>query len=230
MNESDWQPVAERYVKVEDARLARLFPAAIELIRAENTQSMLDYGCGDGIFADQCLTAGIPNVSVFDPTPRMRELADARLKRWGSRVKSFSDPGELPNDEFGVATFMAVWMCLRSRDECITTLTRIRNCLQTGGLLIASVTHPCFRDRRFSTFRTSFKMENYAQEGRPFQVTMFDGENECEFTDYHWSLGEMSRQLRDARFVVEELVEIPDVEINQSPRVFPWLVFCARRM
>jgi SAM-dependent methyltransferase len=131
----------------------------------------------------------------------------------------------LASSSFDVVTLNAVWMCLSSEEECLRVLKEIHRLLKAGGHLIASVTHPCFRDRSFSTYRTDFDMRNYLKDGSPFQVRMEDGTNGVEINDTHWSLGAMSRQLKQSGFVDTGFLELGDGQDLAAGS--PWLIITA---
>jgi len=229
MSKAEWKRIADQYTRIADARITRVFPPVVRTLLANGMSRVLDYGCGDGRFAALALQAGIPNVVLFDPVPRMRALAAESVKPWNGQAQVIDRDDEIGAGTFDAVVWNAVWMCLPSRQECIEGLKRANTALRPGGLFIASVTHPCFRDRQFATFRTSFDMDNYAREGQPFQVTMFDAQNVVHFTDYHWSLAEMSRQLHEAGLSLIELTEVSDLDEAPWPRGVPWLILVARR-
>lgn len=228
MKSSDWNSIATHYSRVSDARLVRVFPEAVRLLQKRNCASLLDYGAGDGRFVEAWLEATNGTAVVYDPASEMRRMARSRLSRFGLRARVVASLEEV-SSRFDAVTFNAVWMCLQDRAACMSCLHKASALLEDHGIFIASVTHPCFRDRQFSTFRTSFSMENYAIEGSPFQVSMFDGDHAIEFVDYHWSLGEMFRQLHEADFSTTGFIELPDIDDTPWPRSFPWLVLEAKK-
>jgi len=228
MNPTDWNSIASRYSTIVDTRLVRVFPEAVRLLRDLGCSSLLDYGAGDGRFVEAWLDSSGGFAVAYDPAPEMRRMATSRLSRFVGRANVVGELRGLDH-RFDALTFHAVWMCLPKRDICMNCLRKANQLLQDRGTFIASVTHPCFRDRQFATFRTSFDMDNYGSEGSPFEVSMFDGERVIEFTDYHWSLAEMSRQLRDSGFAITDLLELPDLEETPWPRSFPWLIIVAKK-
>jgi len=229
MKPTDWNSIASQYSTIADARLVRVFPEAVRLLLDRGCSSLLDYGAGDGRFVEAWLDSNGGSAVAYDPAPEMRRMATSRLTRFLHRANVVGDLEGL-DGRFDAVTFHAVWMCLKDRSVCMSCLHKAKQVLRDRGAFIASVTHPCFRDKQFATFRTSFAMENYGTEGAAFQVSMFDGERVIEFVDHHWSLGEMSRQLHDSGFAITELLELPDVEDAPWPRSFPWLIFVAEKV
>lgn len=229
MSKFDWNSIAAQYATVRDARLVRVFPEALRVLRAEGCARLLDYGGGDGRFAASWLSEANGTVVVFDPAPEMRKMASEALSPFGARARVVERTDHLEGT-FDAVTLHAVWMCLSTRDACVRCLAECQRLLAPNGVLVASVTHPCFRDRQFATFRTSFDMNDYGREGTPFHVSMFDGEHVIDFTDYHWSLAEMTRQLKETGFGISQMIELSDVDESPWPRSFPWLVIVARRL
>lgn len=229
MSQAEWKRIAEQYSRIADARISRVFPEIVRLLLDSNAARVLDYGCGDGRFAALALQAGIPEMVLFDPVEKMRTLASTAIAPWNGQARVIERNDQTEKQGFDAVVWNAVWMCLPSRRECIECLLESVRSLRPGGVFIASVTHPCFRDRQFATFRTSFDMDSYYREGQPFQVTMFDSHNVVQFTDYHWSLGEMTRQLREAGLQLVEMKEVSDLDEAPWPRGVPWLILVAKR-
>jgi SAM-dependent methyltransferase len=229
MSSSEWKQIPDQYVRIGDARMSQVYPPVLRTLLSNGTSRLLDYGCGDGRFSAVALQAGMSRVVLYDPSPRMRELATETVRPWGEHASVIERVEQIDVQAFDAVVWNAVWMCMPSRAECIESLKRAHAALRPGRMFVASVTHPCFRDRQFSTYRTSFEMHDYAREGAPFQVTMFDGTNAVHFTDYHWSLSAMSEQLRAAGLSLVQLVEIPDAETTSRTSGVPWLVMVARK-
>ena len=61
------------------------------------------------------------------------------------------------------------------------------------------VTHPCFREESYSSFKTQFENEGYLQDGLSFAVEVFDRDKAVQFVDYHWNLS-MIKQSREVGF------------------------------
>jgi len=132
---------------------------------------------------------------------------------------------------FDFVTFNAVWMCLTSREACLDTLSEIARLLRSNGRLIASVTHPCFRNCKFPNYFTDFSDRDYSSDGTLFNVTIYDGKRELHIVDTHWSLTAMSEQLNESGFVIENLYELPRSTSGSSQHdASLWLVIVARKL
>lgn len=222
----DWEQVADRYCEIEDSRFQTVFPITINILKQLNCQMLLDFGAGDGRFVEEWLTQNPHAKAVaYDPAMEMVHRAQNRLQRFGNRARVVQDLTEV-NELFDAVTFHAVWMCLPTEHDCLNCLRSVHRLLKHDGKFIASVTHPCFRDRQFSTFRTSFDMANYGSKGISFKVTIFDGNKSLTFTDYHWNLSEMSRQLKISGFFIDEIIEVPDIEWKDNP-YYAWMIIIA---
>ena len=213
--------LAGQYVAVEDDRDLTVFPLLRETIRARGASTLLDYGGGDGRFARSCVELSLRRVVTFDPSPQMTALA-ARSTSGLSAVQTTSD---LEYGAFDVVTCNGVWMCWTTDAECIAALSEIHRLLAGGGVLLASVTHPCFRDRAFATYRTDFDPRRYLADGTQFRVRVFDGQREVELEDTHWSLGAMTRQLAASGLSLTTITEVADR--GGAPGA-PWMIVEAR--
>jgi SAM-dependent methyltransferase len=214
--------LAGEYVAVEDDREVTVFPLLRETIRARGARTLLDYGGGDGRFARSCAGLGLLRVVTFDPSPEMNALAATSTTNALRAVQSTSD---LEDGAFDVVTCNGVWMCWTTDADCVAALSEIRRLLAAGGVLLASVTHPCFRDRAFSTYRTDFDPGLYLADGTPFRVRVFDGQREVELEDTHWSLGAMTRQLAASGLSLTTITEVADR--GGAPGA-PWMIVEAR--
>ena len=64
-----------------------------------NAQTVFEYGCGTGRFAERLLEQYVPSTGQYlgiDLSPRMVELAQARLCRFGHRAEVRVTDGSLP--------------------------------------------------------------------------------------------------------------------------------------
>lgn len=225
MSVFSWEESAAQFTRVADSRRSIVFPFVRSRLVALKPREVLDYGGGDGEFAALCASEKSLRITMFDPSLTMRELARQRLQRVPG-VKIEADRAGLPANHFNVVVQIAVWMSLTTEAECLQVLGDASRVMAPGGRLIAAVTHPCFRTKRYSTFSTDFREDDYLNDGTQFTATLFDGQNTVELRDTHWSLGAMSRQLHAAGLAIDELAELPDKP--QAPGV-PWLIILARK-
>lgn len=205
---SDWDSLADEYVRIDDDRKNIVYPTLSRMLENWGVGSVLDYGGGNGEFVEQCSQVVNADYWMYDPSERMRALASRRLENRGD-VTVVDAVGRVPT-EVDVSTMIAVWMGLRSHEDCVEVLRECGSVLSRSGRLAAAVTHPCFRSVEYRTFKTDFDPENYFDVGRQFQVKLDDGERSVTLKDTHWNLASMTSQLKEAGFVIEEIVELRD--------------------
>ncbi|HAB15603.1 MAG TPA: class I SAM-dependent methyltransferase [Verrucomicrobiota bacterium] len=227
MNPEEWSGIGHAFSAISDARRVTVFPRLWKHLQQSAPARLLDYGGGDGLFALEALRWGGQTAVVYDPAPAMLELArrNAAAER---RMQVVESTCQLKEGEFDVVVMNAVWMCLATEEQCVEVLSEIRRLLKPGGEFLASVTHPCFRDRRFATYQTDFPMGRYLEDGASFGVTMSDGEREVRFNDTHWSLSAMTRQMQRAGLQLAGLEELPDMTAGGGEGS-PWLLLFGRR-
>lgn len=227
MKAEDWNAICAEYSVIRDSRRDSAFAAVKERLKCSDAGQgrLLDYGGGDGLFALACAELPFEQITVFDPAPNMCAVA---RKNCGSaaHINVVQSSRGLPDGDFDAITLNAVWMCLSTETECMSVLRDVFRLLKSDGLIIALVTHPCFRDKRFSTYWTDFNMNDYLRDGAQFNVTISDGKNEIQIVDTHWCLSTMSNQLKRAGFVITELFEIPDHPVTDAA---PWLVISGEK-
>ncbi len=109
------------------------------------------------------------------------------------------------------------------RQACFRYLAE-QHRLRCEGRAFIVVTHPCFREESYSSFKTQFNNEDYLQSGASFGVEVFDRDKAIQFVDYHWNLSTMLKQSREVGFRMLALAELPDAP-GDNPRGAPGLCF-----
>lgn len=226
---TDWDSQAESYSRVRESRRETVFTHVRDKLVADEVETLLDFGGGDGQFSAFCASS-IRHVVSYDPAPHMTALARA-VCAGHANVDVVATSQSLRDGSFDAVTLNAVWMCLPTEAECLTCLLEVKRLLRPGGQMVASVTHPCFRDRHFGTYWTDFEMGDYLRDGSRFNVTIDDGQSRFVIRDTHWSLGAMARQVKLAGMVLVDLCELPDApaEGRNMGLGSPWLVITTQR-
>ena len=218
MNVTDWNAIADAYFDMDDPQGRSVLAFIREKLATLQPKRLLDYGGGDGKFAVLCAESlPLQEIVTYDPAPRMTSLARSLCANF-KQIRVTDAIQEIESGIFDVVTFNAVWMCLASREACLDTLKKITRLLRSNGYLVASVTHPCFRTCQFSNYFTDFNNRDYFNDGRFFNVTIYDGKRELHIVDTHWSLTAMSSQLNESGFVIENLYELPRSTNGSSER------------
>ena len=231
MNVTDWNAIADSYSDIDDPQERAVLAFVREKITTLQPKRLLDYGGGDGKFAALCAESlPLQEIVTYDPSPRMTSLARSLCADF-KQICVTEATQAIQSGIFDVVTFNAVWMCLARRDACLNTLSEIARLLRSNGILIASVTHPCFRSCKFSNYFTDFNKRDYFNDGTLFNVTIRNEKHELHIVDTHWSLTAMSSQLNESGFVVEKLYELPRSTSgsNQNDASL-WLVIIARKL
>lgn len=218
------------YIDCGDNRDDVLYPWTRAKVLARKPVKVLDFGCGDARFAvDLAARDTGVKVTAYDRDSRMREQARRRVASGGSvegRVVVCEAPEANWAGAFDVIVTLGVWMCWRTHAECVETLSLLAGSLRRDGVLIAAVTHPCFRDRGFTTYRTDFDVGRYMTHGTPFRVYVGERGKEIVIEDYHWNLEAMFAQAAEAGLALVELKEHSDGKNGELPS---WLSLVLRR-
>jgi SAM-dependent methyltransferase len=229
-------PEAAAYGAVElESRKVSLHPWLRAFVRDRGARRVLDFGAGDGaLFGD----GEVPGEQLwlYEPSAALLDRARARLGDQPG-VAFSAAASELPAGAFDLAVCSLVWMMVPTEAGLRELVRQLHASLAEGGWCLVAVTHPCFRQHRFSTFAAEFAEGSpfdYLREGTPFRVRIEDGASPraSEFTDYHWSLAATVNRLLEGGFRLERLVELGDRPAGGSwhnRHVPPYLVLVCRK-
>jgi SAM-dependent methyltransferase len=199
------------YIDCGDNRDEVLFPWVRETVSAKKPRDVLDFGCGDARFSLQVAHQIQGRVVAYDRDPHMREQARRRIAADGhAAVSVCEEPDSTWDHTFDAICLLGVWMCWRTHAECVDNLGLLARSLKPEGVLVASVTHPCFRDRRFATYRTDFNEAGYMTNGTPFRVFVGQPGKEIVIEDFHWNVEALFTQAHEAGLVITDLKEHAD--------------------
>ena len=197
-----------------------LHPMLADLINEQDPERLLDYGCGDGRIL-QSLNRSI-NIDVHDINEEMLELSKHKS---GNRIDSyFLNRDEIPANAYDAVLLSMVLVCIDNETEYLDVLKKIKtNKTETGRVYIA-VSHPCFRDKKFSNCYTSYSKEQpfkYLNDGEPFDVFIEDEmPPSVAFTDFHWSLSFTLNKISEAGLSVEKVIEPSDDKLSKDQNPF----------
>lgn len=216
------------YTGIHESRMSIVYPFVGRQIRQNQASSVLDFGGGDASFLVDHV-AKTASVAHFDISPAMRQMARSNLADRENAVV-FNKASEIPSDAFDCVVAIAVWMELPSKRVAVNVLRSINRAMKREAKLIAAVTHPCFREESYSSFKTNFSNASYLKSGLPFEATISDGTNEVIFCDFHWNLQDMSMQLAQADMRISGLYELGDApRAGVTTRGSPWLILEATK-
>jgi 2-polyprenyl-3-methyl-5-hydroxy-6-metoxy-1,4-benzoquinol methylase len=202
-----------------------LIPTIMRLVGDIQNKQIIDVGCGSGYLSAKLAAKGAYVVGV-DPSKKMIRIAK---REYGSvpRLKfcNLSIEGYLHSDlhrQFEVAVSNMSLITIPNLDEALRAISSL---LQPRGMFVFNITHPCFWNqyRKYeSPDRFKYHIP-HAQKGS-FTISLDTSGLRSPTTHFHRPLQNYFRSLRDASFVVDELIEpFPTREIEKLyPE--PWKV------
>lgn len=231
------------YVLMVDAhfwvpRLAQLYDALdpvrsdldayVAMVAEFGADTVLDIGCGTGVFACQLVEQGVIVVGV---DPAVASLDVARRKPSADAVRWIAgDATGLPALQVAMVTMTGnVGQVFLSEEEWYATLTAARGALRPGGRLIFETRDPSKRDWEAWTREQSYRRVDIVGVGRVetwvevtevalplvgFRTTfVFDSDGAVMTSDSTLRFrdkDEVAGSLETAGFVVEEIRDAPD--------------------
>jgi ubiquinone/menaquinone biosynthesis C-methylase UbiE len=227
MEKNYWQKKSKEYLDFRHTSLTNIVhPILIKEVEKGGI-NILDFGCADGRVA-KMLPDGF-DISLYDKSVEMMKLAKSNFN--DKTVKAYTKETKLPLNEFDSIICSMVLVCIDNEKEYNDAVVNMNRVLKQGGSTFIVLTHPCFRDKRYSDFFTDFSYEknSYFDEAQPFQVTLFDSDSKTTFTDYHWSLSFTINTFVKNEFSLEKIIEVrddvSDEDCNRSTPPFIILKF-----
>ena len=155
-----YEALAEAYAAMIDTKPHNAYyerPATLSLLPDVEGKTVLDAGCGPGVYAEWLLEHGA-DVVALDVSPKMVALAKQRL---GGGIEVWQADLSKPLPFLASASFDVVLcpLVLEYIKDWSRPLAAFNRVLRTGGYLIVSVTHPLFD-------YTYFKSNNYFETER----------------------------------------------------------------
>lgn len=207
-----WLQNPEHYNSlINESRKTILHPKLAELVSDVENSRILEYGCGDGNLIKLLNTNN--EISIYDISEKAVSIAEMRLK--DLNLKVYRKKSDIPIKYFDIVFFSLVLMTIGSEEVIEKTFNHIGEILKKCGTCIVAITHPCFRQYKFSTFHTSYldkKKFNYLKEGDKFGVILkdLDTKKVVSFFDYHWSLSFTINNIVEANLNIKRMIELPD--------------------
>ena len=172
-------------------------PALLSLLPSLTGLRVLDLGCGPGLYAEHLLTEGAAHVTALDVSPRMIELAAARLsgKNVGIRLADLSEGLPFVPDatiDLCIAPLMIHY--LLHLEQAFAELCRV---LKPGGTFVFSTHHPMNEFPGDSASGVYFDTEPVEQVWGELGTVRF----------YRRPLSDITEALTASGFVIERLIE-----------------------
>lgn len=171
-------------------------PAMLRMLGDVAGRRVLDLGCGAGQLSSALVDAGATVVGI-DVSPAMIDIARSRLD--GSATFSVGDishPLPFDTNSFDLVVASLVMHYLKDWTPVLREVARV---LKPDGVAAFSTHHPTMDWQLASSddyFAKKQFTETWTKGGKPFEVTA-----------WRRPLAEMSREIRDAGFVIEALHE-----------------------
>jgi 2-polyprenyl-3-methyl-5-hydroxy-6-metoxy-1,4-benzoquinol methylase len=196
-----------------------LIPAMLALIPEKCAEFALDAGCGVGFFTNILADHAIKTVGV-DSSAGSIEIASANFGTRATFVCSTLENHAQTNQ--AVYDLAIANMVLMDVLDLGLFLASVHRTLRPEGVLVFSITHPCFWPRYYGYEQE--KWYRYDKEliiESPFRITN-DPNLPLSSTHIHRPLQAYITSLTQAGFEIEKLYEpmpSPDVEVHYP---FPW--------
>ena len=221
MKDKIWTRSPIKFANVtNDNRHFILHPRIAELVHEYEAKRILDHGCGDGVM--NLLINDTIEIGLHDINKEIVNVASKNLESYKHNI--YYNRNDIPNAYFDVAISSNVLMTIDNEPEYVNVLLDLKNSVKpNSGRVIIGITHPCFRQYDFSTFKTEFtngRSFNYFEEGKKFTVYLKKDNKKnneyIEFCDFHYSISYTVNKALSLGLLLEKMIELPDRSIDQN--------------
>ncbi len=189
-----------------------VLPAALKLLSLNESDSLLDLGCGQGVMARH-----LPESVEYQGIDSSQELISAarrltRRKNVHFDVGDVLKPLPLEKKDFDRACFI---LSLQNMEKPDAAIANAGKHLKIGGQLLIFLNHPCFRIPRQSGWgideqaKLQYRRMNvYMSEQKiPIQTSPGKGEKSAVTYSYHFPLSSYAKWLNLEGFSIERIDE-----------------------
>ena len=214
-SKTSWQSVTPWYNKIVGTEghyyhEHTVLPNSVRLLNLQSSSSLVDLGCGQGI-----LSRAIPQISAYlglDAAPGL--IAEAKKKNRRSSyhfaVHDVTKPYNT-DKKFSHASFILSLQNMNSAESAIKNAALL---LETNGILLLVLNHPCFRIPRQSGWgidektKQQYRWINRYASALKIPIQMNPGKHASKVTwSFHHSLQEYMNTLMQAGFALTNLEE-----------------------
>lgn len=207
---------AKKYGMTKGKRLLLSPAIARNLPRAKNKSSkFLDVACGNGDFYNLSEQNGY-QYHGFDISKDMLDIARSKYPLGLYQTADARNFTKLYKEKFDVVLVSMLFPSIDSRQSIVKILKNCKIVLKEGGVIILGVTHPCF-DHYMQKFlfergdvETSFN--GYFDSGNKFKMHQYINDEEFIFRDYHWTLADYIKSIKEAGLNINSLDECKSAE------------------
>ena len=224
---ASWEKSADWYDGVIGEHGSELYrsvviPGALDLLRPQAGEQILDLGCGQGVFSRALATKG-SNVTGVDVSPSLIERAKTYQARGTIRylVRDAAKIRDL--GPFDAASAILSLQNMPHLDEVCLSCAAV---LKPGGRMLWVMNHPCFRIPRSTSWgfdedvmRQYRRLDAYASP-MSIPIIMHPGQRDSETTlSFHLSLTDLLGKAFTAGLVLAGLQEwVSDKQSEPGPR------------
>jgi len=226
-----WEQIAAGWAErvrtgTDHNRVHLLDPATLQLLGDVSGKRILDAGCGEGRFARMMAQRGA-KITAVDLSAKMIELAreEERIRPLGIRYyeADMADLSCLASGEFDLAV---AYLSLFDVKDYESAIHEIARALTRTGRFVFSISHPCFLTPQSgwettvpNSFRDKdrlyFKVDDYFPAAE-IRFRMWPTAP-AETVNYHRPLSDYAHALRDAGFLICDIVEpTPDPKLIEQ--------------
>jgi SAM-dependent methyltransferase len=189
-----------------------IFPHILKLLKTKKTDlSMLDLGCGQGVFA---LT--LPKEFSYDGVDLSPSLITLAKKHASLPHRSFHHHDVCEPFDLGKTfTHVAMILSLQNLANPKGALTNAKKHLKQGGTLLIVLNHPCFRIPRHSSWhvdeshKVQYRRIDSYLTPQSIPIDMHPGEPTSASTlSFHYPLSLIFSFLQECGFTVSNLTEL----------------------
>lgn len=201
-----------------------VWPNALRLLNLQPAMSLLDLGCGPGIFA-RYLPEPVMYCGV-DLSKNMIEEAKRKIKRSSASFvvgDVASKKLRIEKTDFDRACMI---LSLQNMEHGATAVLNAARHLKTEGKLLLVLNHPCFRIPRQSGWGVDEQAKlQYRRVNRylsplqiPLQIHPGKGEKSEIFYSYHHPISEYAKWLSANNFCIESIEEWRSDKRSEGPK------------
>lgn len=189
-----------------------ILPQLLSMLKLNKNSHLLDLGCGEGILA-RSIDSNASYLGLDASSSLIRAAVQKDLNSLHHyKVADVMEPIKL-KPIYTHATFV---LSLQNMSHPDRALKNVSQALVPNGQLVIVINHPCFRIPKFSSWE--FLEDHQGQYRRidryfsPFKSILKTHPSKQELSpttsSYHWPLTDYISFLKEAHFVVDDLVEI----------------------
>lgn len=193
-----------------------LIKPVLKIVGSLTRKRLLEFGCGNGFWLRHFSKAGALCTGV-DISKEQIELAKVSLPEATYFIHDAAT--FVSKRKFNVIFVDHVLSETSSRKKILAILRNAHNLLTRDGVLVINEMHPSVA--HFSFEHTTPDADYFyfkSGTGISFDVKQADG-NFIDIHDYHWTLGDLSLFLKEADFLIDEIVEPQASKGSNDPYV-----------